>query len=83
MRRAANSIPSNIAEGHARQSRRDYLRFLRTARGSLAELETQIELARRFGYIANPEHVLSLAKECALLLQSMIRKLLAKDGGAA
>ena len=45
MRRAAVSIPSNIAEGYARQTTLDYIKFLRTARGSLAELATQVEIA--------------------------------------
>jgi four helix bundle protein len=47
MRRAAVSIPSNVAEGYARQTTKDYLRFLRMARGSAAELSTQCEVAMR------------------------------------
>jgi four helix bundle protein len=50
MRRAAVSISSNIAEGRARDSRREFLYFLSVSRGSLAELETQLELAIRLDY---------------------------------
>lgn len=50
MRRAAISIPSNIAEGHARRSIRACLSYLGIALGSLAELDTQLEIALRLGY---------------------------------
>ncbi|MFA6450845.1 MAG: four helix bundle protein [bacterium] len=46
MRRAAVSIPSNIAEGYARKNRTEYIQFLRIACGSLAELETQLSLSK-------------------------------------
>ena len=51
MRRAAVSIPSNIAEGHTKESTKEYLRHLSMAQGSLAELQTQIELAGRLVYL--------------------------------
>ena len=63
MRRAVVSIPSNIAEGQSRNSTGEFLQFLGIARGSLAELETQVELARRLGYLS-PQEAESLLMEC-------------------
>jgi four helix bundle protein len=56
MRRAAVSVASNIAEGHSR-SQAELSRFLSIARGSLAELETQLEIAQRIGYLLQKDHV--------------------------
>jgi four helix bundle protein len=56
MRRAAVSIPSNIAEGRARNTSREFLHFLSISRGSLAELETQLELAIRLDYADSGLH---------------------------
>ena len=53
MRRAAISIPSNIAEGQRRKSQKDFCHFLDIAYGSGAELETHIEIAKRLGYAQN------------------------------
>jgi four helix bundle protein len=50
MQKASVSIPSNIAEGAARHGSKDFYRFLSIARGSLAELETQLQIASRIGY---------------------------------
>src|SRR5436305_6301684 len=52
LRRAAYSVPANIAEGSSRESKRDYLHFLYIARGSLSETQYFIHLARRLGYLS-------------------------------
>lgn len=52
IQRAAVSIPSNIAEGHTREHLKEYLHHLPMAQASLAELETQLEIASRLGYIS-------------------------------
>jgi four helix bundle protein len=53
LRRSAVSVPSNIAEGYCRNSRNEFHHFLGQARGSLAELETQIEIAGNLGYLSD------------------------------
>jgi four helix bundle protein len=62
MRRAGASIPSNVAEGSARRSTKEFLHFLHVARGSMAELETQVSLAKRIGYL--PENQAAELKHC-------------------
>ncbi|MBN1511994.1 MAG: four helix bundle protein [Phycisphaerae bacterium] len=74
-RRAAVSIPSNIAEGYARASLPDYLRFLKVARGSLAELETQLHLASELGFTKAPTPLIELIAETDRVLQGLIRSL--------
>lgn len=72
MRRSATSIPSNIAEGRKRGTSRDYRQFLLIAFGSAAELETQLEIAKRLGF-GQPENY-----EQSENLLSEILKMLAK-----
>ncbi|NQE51971.1 hypothetical protein C5S29_00160 [ANME-1 cluster archaeon GoMg3.2] len=55
IRRAAVSIPSNIAEGAARNSNKEFIQFLYVSLGSLAELETQLLLSKELGFLKNDE----------------------------
>lgn len=75
MRRAAVSVPSNIAEGYARGSLKDYIKFLRIARGSLAELSTQHRLGVEIGSVNADPAVRDLISETDRVLQGLIRSL--------
>ncbi|MGC9319899.1 MAG: four helix bundle protein [Armatimonadota bacterium] len=74
MRRSAASVPANIAEGRGRHGDGDFLRFLYIAAGSLAELETLIELSRRLGYATNEElgSLEGSVEEVGRMLQGLI-----------
>ena len=77
LRRAAVSIPSNIAEGNGRGTKPDYVRFLQIARGSLFEAQTQIELSNTLGFFPvdlSSEHF-SVCNEIERMLNSLITKL--------
>ena len=74
MRRAAVSIPSNIAEGAARSGAREYAHFISVARGSLAELTTQIQIARMLGYLDDTTEILNLTDHVGRLLTGLYRK---------
>lgn len=77
LRRAAVSIPSNIAEGQMRQTTKEYINFLCIARGSNAEVETQLLLCSRIGYLSEEkiEKALSLTTEIVKMLNALISKL--------
>lgn len=74
VRDAALSVPSNIAEGKGRKTKRDYVSFLYRARGSLFETQTQLEAARRLKFLADEQYeaVFQQADEAGRVLQGLI-----------
>jgi four helix bundle protein len=81
IRRAAVSIPSNIAEGQAHFSNKEFLHFLRLSRGSLAEVETQILIAQRRKYLLDDQASELLKRTDALsrILSGLINSLREKE----
>src|SRR5207249_3897112 len=77
IRRAAVSIPSNIAEGQGRGTTKDFLHFLYVARGSLQEVETQVLIAHRLAYLdeESKNTLLTLSGEVARILNGLINSL--------
>jgi four helix bundle protein len=76
LQRAAVSVPSNIAEGHGLKQTQAYARHLAIANGSLTELETQLEIAGRLGYLtAENEAVINQAGEVGRMLAGLRRSL--------
>ncbi len=74
LRRAAVSIPSNIAEGKGRLSKGEFRQFLGNARGSLAEVETQILIAQNLSYLNGPEtnKLLAMVEEVGKVLNGLL-----------
>ena len=73
LRRSSISVPANIAEGHSRHGAREYLHFLSIARGSLAEVECQLELIERLEMLTASD--LEEARSCADSASRMLRRL--------
>jgi len=73
LRKAAVSIPSNLAEGHGRLYKREFHQFVSNARGSLCEVETQLEIARNLHYLsqADAESLLAKASEIGRMLNGL------------
>ena len=85
LRRAAVSVPSNIAEGYARGTDREKLHFLRISSGSMSEIETQVMLSLNLGYITQDsyeelsENVTSVWKQLNALISSIKKRLSPQD----
>ncbi len=75
MTRAAVSVPSNVAEGFGRTTKKDFAHFLSQARGSLYETETQLIIAYELGFASDITEALNVVAELGRILNGLIRKL--------
>ncbi|MCA1643034.1 MAG: four helix bundle protein [Acidobacteria bacterium] len=77
MRRAAVSVPANIAEGQGRRSKAEFGNFLSHARGSLLELDTHLEIALRLDYLSGHDHtrIQDQAREVGRIINGLLRSL--------
>lgn len=77
LRRAAVSVPTNIAEGHGKSSRADFGRFLAMSKGSLQEIDTLLQIALRMNYVAENQYtevhpqILSLVRQVSSLIRNL------------
>ncbi len=72
LQRAAVSIPSNIAEGAARKNNKEFIQYLYIALGSCSEIETQIEISKRLGYVQDHSLMLENTTDIRRMLQGLI-----------
>ena len=79
LRRSAISVPSNIAEGAARTTNKEFINFLSISRGSLSELETQIIIAKKIGYLDNTNQVMETIDKIFALINGLINSIKKRD----
>lgn len=79
IRRAAISVPSNIAEGAARNTKREFAHYLSMARGSLSEIDTQLTIAKQLGYIGNDEELQQKLDRVFGLIGGLLKSIRAAD----
>jgi len=79
IRRSAVSVPSNIAEGSSRNSKKEFIQFLYISLGSLCELETQLKICQNIGYLDDINHVFIETEKIKKMLNALISSMKRKD----